>query len=485
MTDPAVHAFSAKKLNQCFKEGSLSAEKIAIHFLNRIQTIDPQVKAFLSVFEDVVEQARQLDKKRALGKPYGKFAGVPVSVKDLIHIRGKKTTCASKFLENYTAPFNATVIDYLQREDALLIGKVNLDEFGMGALGKNSAFQVTCNPWNIDYFAGGSSSGSAASVAARMCPLSLGSDTGGSIRLPASFCGVYGFKPSYGSVSRYGLVSFASSLEQIGFLSHSAEDLKMFFSCINQKCSFDAQWRKIEEKPMALHLKDVSIGWTPALLESSGPTVSKTIHKAKTQLEQAGAKFVPLSCSLDAWKNALLAYHVICSSEASTNLARFDGIRFGNRITRPSFWDTISVTRSTQLGQEVKSRILTGTYYLSAMQHKSYYRAALEEVQFLKRLYRDLFNQVDLILMPASSCTAIPIGTQLSCTEQHLLDIYTCPANLAGLASLSFPVAICDDGLPMGCQLLAPQGKDYSVLELASQINSLFTVPAPTLDFVK
>jgi aspartyl-tRNA(Asn)/glutamyl-tRNA(Gln) amidotransferase subunit A len=372
------HTLSATEVRNAFVQGQVKAVAIAEHFLKRIDAHDPQLKAFLHVLKDrALEKAERLDHRRAHNKPLGKLAGVPVAIKDNTHIAGEITTCGSKFLTNYKAPFDATAVRLMEEQDALLIGKTNLDEFAMGSSTENSAFFHTHNPWNVKCVPGGSSGGSAAAVAGRLALLGTGSDTGGSIRQPAAYTGIVGFKPTYGRVSRFGLVAFGSSLDQIGPFATTVADAALMMETIGHPCAWDATSLDLPAENYALKqdLKDTTFGIPFKLLEKLPPETKKNFDAAVDTMKQLGAKIVDVN--LDLIKHSISVYYILATAEASTNLARFDGIRYGVRAKEAKTLDEVyTFSRRNGFGEEVKRRIMLGTYVLSAGYQDAFYKKA-------------------------------------------------------------------------------------------------------------
>ncbi|MBS0620794.1 MAG: Asp-tRNA(Asn)/Glu-tRNA(Gln) amidotransferase subunit GatA [Verrucomicrobia bacterium] len=466
-----MYRLSAHALNALFVKGEISAEEIASSTLNRIAKYDPKVGAFLHLLSDrVMEKARQIDQKRKEGKPLGKLAGVPIAIKDNIHIQGELTTCGSRFLENYRAPFAATATRLLEEEDALLIGKTNLDEFAMGSSTENSAYHLTKNPWQLSCSPGGSSGGSAAAVAARFCPIALGSDTGGSVRQPAAFCGIVGYKPTYGRVSRYGLVAFASSLDQIGPLTHSVRDTALVMEVLGTPCAQDAtsihlaQEKYLEkiEKP----IRGMKIGIPWHFLEQLEEPCKKVFLKGIEVLKGEGAEIVDVD--LDLLKYAIAVYYILATAEASTNLARFDGIRYGKRSVRAATLEEIyDFSKQEGFGPEVKKRILLGTYVLSSGFQDAYYKKAQKVRALLIQKFNAAFEKCDLVCMPTSPTTTFPLGSIQDPVQMYLQDIFTVGANLAGIPAISTPCGWSEENLPYGIQFLGPKMHDGAVLQCA------------------
>lgn len=466
-----MYRLSAHALHDLFCKGEVSAETIAEYTLKRIARHDPSIGAFLSVLSDrVLEKARHLDQKRKAGKPLGKLAGVPVAIKDNIHIEGELTTCASKFLQNYRAVFDATVVKHLEEADALLIGKTNLDEFAMGSSTENSAYQLTKNPWDLACSPGGSSGGSAAAVAARLCPIALGSDTGGSIRQPASFCGITGFKPTYGRVSRYGLVAFASSLDQIGPFTHNVADTALAMEVLGRHCPCDST--SLEVKPEEYHKKMLgeirgsTIGVPWHFLDKLHDGAKEAFQKAIETYKELGAQIVDID--LDLLKYSIAVYYILATAEASTNLARFDGVRYGKRSSRAATLEEVyDFSKQEGFGPEVKKRILLGTYVLSSGFQDAYYKKAQKVRALIIEKFKTAFQKCQVIAMPTAPMTTFPVGAIQDPLQMYLQDIFTIAANLAGLPAISIPCGFSHNNLPLGLQLLAPQMQDAKVLQFA------------------
>ncbi len=453
-----MYRLSAHALRELFCKGEVSAETIAETTLKRIARHNPAVGAFLSLFsERMLNQARQLDQKRKSGKPLGKLAGVPIAIKDNIHVRGEMTTCASKFLQNYRAVYDATATKLLEEEDALLIGKTNLDEFAMGSSTENSAYHLTKNPWSLECSPGGSSGGSAAAVAARFCPIALGSDTGGSIRQPASFCGIVGFKPTYGRVSRYGLVAFASSLDQIGPLTNNVTDAALTMEVLGRHCPHDST--SIPKGPEALthsmhaDIKGATIGVPWDFLGELESDVKENFKQTIETYKSLGAKIVDIN--LDTLKYSVAVYYILATAEASTNLARFDGVRYGKRSPRAATLEEVyDFSRQEGFGPEVKKRILLGTYVLSSGFQDAYYKKAQKVRTLMINQFKEAFEKCQVIALPSCPTTTFPIGAIQDPLKMYLQDIFTIGANLAGLPSISVPAGFSQDNLPLGLQLL-------------------------------
>lgn len=465
------YTFSAFELQALFIKKEISATEIAEQTLARIGAHDSQVGAFLSVFsERVLSKARQLDEKRAHKKHLGRLAGVPIALKDNLHVHGELTTCGSKFLANYRAVFSATVTRLIEEEDALLIGKTNLDEFAMGSSTENSAYQTTKNPWNLKCSPGGSSGGSAACVAARFCPIAFGSDTGGSIRQPASFTGIVGFKPSYGRVSRFGLVAFGSSLDQIGPFTTNVKDAALVLEVVGKHCPHDPTSLSIPkehlldkiEKP----IQGMKIGIAKGTMEALSKEVRDNFKQALDIFKELGCIIVEID--LDLLKSSIAVYYILATAEASTNLARFDGVRYGVRSPRAKTVEEIfDLSRTEGFGAEVKRRILLGTYVLSSGYQDAYYRKAQKVRTLMIESFKKAFEVCDVIASPTSPSSAFELEAIQDPLTMYLQDIYTIPANLAGLPAISIPSGFCPEGKPLGLHLTAPRLEDIKALHTA------------------
>lgn len=466
-----MHTLSAIELHNKFIKNEITAEKIVSFYLDRIAKQDSQVHAFLSVFnEKALKKAQELDAKQSRGDKLGKLAGLPIALKDNIHVKGEISTCGSKFLANYRAPFDATVVRLLEAEDAIFIGKTNMDEFAMGSSTENSAFQITHNPWNLKCIPGGSSGGSAAAVAARFTPLALGSDTGGSVRQPASLCGVVGFKPTYGRVSRYGLVAYGSSLDQIGALATTVSDAALIMEVMGQHCEKDSTsiQKPAEEyiKQFKTSLKGIKIGVPWQFLEGLKEESKQLFSRSIEEIKQLGAEIVDVN--LSSLTNTVAVYYILATAEASTNLARFDGIRYGKRSAEAKTLDEVyDLSKEEGFGAEVKRRILLGTYVLSAGYQDAYYKKAQKVRTLIIQQYKEAFQKCDLIATPVSPFPAFEIGAIKDPLQMYLADIYTLSINLAGLPAVSVPNGFTQDGKPNGLQLIGPQLHDVQVLSAA------------------
>ncbi len=470
---------SAAAMLEAQQQGQISAEELVSAHLAHIRDRDTEIGAFLEIFgDDALAQAREVDRKRAAGALLGPLAGLPVAIKDNICVQGHHTTCGSRILEDFIAPYSATVIERLRESDAIIIGKTNLDEFAMGSSTEFSALRRTRNPVNLDCVPGGSSGGSAAAVAAGMVPLALGSSTGGSIRQPASFCGIVGMKPTYGRVSRYGLVAYGSSLDQIGPMATDVDGTARLMQVIG---GFDSRDATSAREDMGDCLSDLNhapnaprIGlvreWQHGEIQ---PEVRAAEEHLIARLREAGAQFVEIS--LPHTEYAIPAYYLVATAEASANLARFDGVRYGKRTERAgSLRDMYVRTRSEGFGPEVKRRILLGTYCLSSGYYEGFYLNAQKVRTKIVQDFQAAFGQVDAILSPTTPNPAFRFGEKTDDpVTMYMQDIYTVMANLAGLPAISIPVGNSREGLPLGCQFMAAHFGDAPMLRLARWAESL------------
>ena len=482
-----MYHHSAHQLHEMFIKGETSATDITKAALRRIETHDAKIGSFLSTLpERALAKAKSLDQKRAEKKPLGKLAGVPMALKDNIHLLGEKTTCASKFLSNYKAVFDATATRYLEEEDAIIIGKTNMDEFAMGSSTENSAFYPTKNPWDLVCTPGGSSGGSAAAVAARLCPVSFGSDTGGSIRQPAAFCGIVGFKPTYGRVSRNGLVAFGSSLDQIGPFTTTVADAALIMEVIGKPCNKDSTSIPVPPENYTAKLehplKGTTIGVPWKFLEGLEKEPRQNFEQALDVFKAEGCHIVDVD--LDILKYSIAIYYILATAEASTNLARFDGIRFGTRSSKATNLEEIfDFSRQEGFGPEVKRRIMLGTYVLSSGYQDAYYRKAQKVRTLIIQQYKKAFAKCQMIATPTSPFSAFEMGQFQDPLQMYLQDIYTVPANMAGLPAISVPSGFCQKNRPMALHLTGPMLHDGDVLRFAHQfeMKTHYTKKIPSL----
>jgi len=473
-----MYNLSAIEIREQFLRGERSALSIARYYLERIARFEAQIGAFLEVHDkQLLSRAEQLDQKRHTHQPLGKLAAIPIAIKDNILVKGEITTCGSKCLAHYRAPYQSTVVNLLLAEDAMIIGKTNMDEFAMGSSTEHSAFQKTYNPWNLTCTPGGSSGGSAAAVAARFCPVALGSDTGGSVRLPGAFCGVVGFKPTYGRISRYGLVAYASSLDQIGPLATCTADAALLMEVIGRHCDKDSTSLPEEPEEYLNHFKHsiegMKIGVPWQFLEGLADEPRQRFEEAIEKMKQQGADL--LEVDLSVLKYAIAVYYILATAEASTNLARFDGIRYGHRSPRAKTLDEVyDFSKEEGFGPEVKRRIMLGTFVLSAGYQDAYYRKAQKVRTLILESYKQAFNQCDLIASPVSPFAAFEIGSIQDPVQMYLEDIYTVSVNLAGLPAISLPNCLTKEGKPLGLQLMGAQKQDRLVLNAAHVLEKIF-----------
>ncbi len=455
-----------KETHKGLKEKKFSAVEVAKSYLKRIKSEDKKISAFLNVVEDLaMEQAKRIDEKISKGGKISVLSGVPAAIKDNIQVEGVKSTCASKILENYVSVYDATCIKKLKEQGIVILGKTNLDEFAMGASTENSGFFPTKNPKDLKRVPGGSSGGSAAAVASDMACYALGSDTGGSIRQPASFCGVVGLKPTYGAVSRYGLVAFASSLDQIGPITKSVEDAQIVFDAISGKDPMDST--SVDFKNSKFKDSNLRIGMPKEyFVKGLNKDVEKIIKGAVKKYEDLGAKVIEIS--LPHTNQAIPVYYLICTSEASSNLARYDGIKYG--LSKSSDRELIDVylnTREQGFGDEVKRRIMLGTYSLSAGYYDAYYLKAQKIRALIMDDFKKAFEKVDVIFSPVAPSPAFKLKEKTSDPLQmYLEDIFTAPVNLAGLPAISIPAGNAGK-LPVGLQIVGNYFEENKIFETA------------------
>jgi aspartyl-tRNA(Asn)/glutamyl-tRNA(Gln) amidotransferase subunit A len=464
---------SIRELHQQLVGKQRSAVEIAQEALDRIQALEPKLHSFLQVTTDyALKQAAQVDAKIAAGEEIGLLAGIPIGIKDNICTQGIPTTCASRILENFVPPYEATVTQKLMAAGTVMVGKTNLDEFAMGGSTETSAFQLTANPWDLSRVPGGSSGGSAAAVSAGECVVSLGSDTGGSIRQPASFCGIVGLKPTYGLVSRYGLVAFASSLDQIGPFARSVEDSAILLGAIAGYDPKDSTSLKVDipdyTQYLTPDLKGKKVGVIQETFgEGLSPDVEKAVRGAISQLKDLGAEIVEISCP--RFRYGIAAYYIIAPSEASANLARYDGVKYGKRVEdAENLMEMYTRTRAEGFGPEVKRRIMIGTYALSAGYYDAYYLKAQKVRTLIKRDFEAAFGKVDVLVSPTAPTTAFKAGDKTADPlSMYLIDLMTIPVNLAGLPGMSLPCGFDKDGMPIGLQIIGNALREDQVFQVA------------------
>ena len=464
---------TAASLSEKLRKKECSAVEITRSVLEQIEKTEDKIGSFVTVCEEqALKKAEEVDRKIAAGEALSSLAGIPIGVKDNICTKDVLTTCSSKMLYNFVPPYDATVVSRLKQADAVIIGKCNMDEFAMGSSCETSYIKKTKNPWDPAYVPGGSSGGSAACVSAGEAVLSLGSDTGGSIRLPASYCGVVGLKPTYGSVSRYGLVAFASSLDQIGPLGRSVEDVANLYEVICGRDPMDATSAAREYGAFAQKInrsvKGLRIG-IPKEYFGDGvePEIKAAVLESVDRLVKEGAQTV--SISLPSTDYALSAYYIISSAEASSNLARFDGVKYGYRAKDfTNLIDMYEKTRSEGFGDEVKRRIMLGTFVLSSGFYDAYYKRAKQMQQKIAQEYAEAFSQCDIILTPTSPSTAFRMGERTDDPlKMYAADICTVTVNIAGLPAISVPCATVSNGLPVGMQMIGPKFSEQMLFDAA------------------
>lgn len=447
----------------------LTSEEIINAYKERIENKETEVQAFITTtLEDAEKEAKKIDSNPRKGK----LAGIPIGIKDNLCTNGVKTTCASKMLENFIAPYDATVVEKLKEEQIISLGKLNMDEFAMGSSTENSAIKITHNPWDLNKVPGGSSGGSAAAVAADLVPWALGSDTGGSIREPASFCGVVGLKPTYGLVSRYGLVAFASSLDQVGPITKDVKDCAMLLNVIaghDEKDSTSYNKEKVDyTSSLKNDVRGLKIGVPKEFFgEGINGEVKAKLEEAIEIYKKMGA--IVEECSLDVSKYALATYYIIACAEASSNLGRFDGIRYGYRAKDyKDLNDLFRKSRSEGFGPEVKRRIILGTYVLSSGYYDAYYKKAQQVRTFVRKEFEKNFEKYDVLLTPVVPTTAFDIGSKTSNPlEMYLADICTVSINVAGVPAISVPCGVDKQGMPIGMQLIGNKFQEETILNAA------------------
>ena len=468
ITNLTVHELQEKLAKQ-----ELTSEEIVQAYVDRINDKEKDVKAFVTTLcDEALKEAKEIDEKRKKGEKLSSLAGIPIGIKDNMCTKGAKTTCSSRMLENFVAPYNATVVEKLNEENVIDLGKLNMDEFAMGASTEYSYFKKTCNPWNLRTVPGGSSGGSAAAVAANLVPWALGSDTGGSIRQPSSFCGVVGLKPTYGLVSRYGLVAFASSLDQIGPITKDVRDSAILLNIIAGHDERDTTSYNMPKKDYTKALKNDVKGLKIGIpKEYFGEGINEEV---KAKLEEAIETYKKLGAeveefSLDIAQYALATYYIIACAEASSNLGRFDGIRYGYRTENyTNLKELYKNSRSEGFGPEVKRRIILGTYVLSSGYYDAYYKKAQQVRTLVKKEFDKAFEKYDVLLTPTSPTVAFEMGTRSeNPLEMYLADICTVSVNIAGLPGISIPCGVNGDNMPIGMQLIGNKFEEEKILNAA------------------
>jgi len=468
-----LYSLTLTEVAKKIKNKEVSIKEVLDDIYSRIDAVEPKVDAYITLTKDLAyKRAEELQKKLDNGEDIGPLGGVPIAIKDNISTNGVRTTCASRMLENYTPIYDATVIKDLEDAGAIMIGKTNMDEFAMGSSTETSYIKDTKNPWDLSRVPGGSSGGSAAAVSSRMAFAALGSDTGGSIRQPASYCSVVGLKPTYGLVSRYGLIAFASSLDQIGPFARTVEDATVMLNVIAGHDKMDTTSMNIEKKDYTKALindmkgKVVGIP-TDFITEGITPDVKEAYEKAIETMKKAGAKIKEIK--LEYAKYSLATYYIIATAEASSNLGRYDGIRYGYRTKEFSNLEELYVKSRTEgFGPEVKRRIMLGTYVLSSGYYDAYYKRGQQVRTLIAENFRKAFETCDVIMIPTSPNTPFKFGAHdASPLEMYLEDIYTVPVNIAGLPGISIPGGFDHNGLPIGIQFIANAFDEMNLLQAA------------------
>ena len=462
----------AHVLHDMLVNKEITSVELTQDVLSRIDEVEGDVEAYLTITRaEALAQAEAVDKKIAAGEKISFLEGIPGAIKDNICTKGVKTTCASKILEHFVPPYDATVITKIKEENPVILGKVNMDEFAMGGSTENSAYHVTHNPWNLDCVPGGSSGGSAAAVAAGTAIWALGSDTGGSIRQPASFCGVVGMKPTYGRVSRYGLVAYASSLDQIGPLTRDVTDCAHLLNIIAGHDEMDSTSSAAEvpdyTKSLVEDVKSLKIGLPKEyFVEGMDPEVEQAVRTAIKKYEELGAEVVEIS--LPHTEYAISTYYLIAPAEAATNLERYDGVSYGERVDGEDLVQMMTNTRDEKFGEEVKRRIMIGNYALSAGYYDAYYLKALKVRTLVQQDYTEAFKKVDVIMAPTAPTPAFKIGEMIADPLQmYLQDVCTVPLNLAGLPGISIPCGKSSKGLPIGLQIIGKPLAEETLIRTA------------------
>jgi aspartyl-tRNA(Asn)/glutamyl-tRNA(Gln) amidotransferase subunit A len=470
-----MDSLSASQLRDGIAAGKVSSLEVTKAVLERIGRLEPIIGAYISTFEDqALKAAADVDRRVAAGESVGRLGGVPVAIKDNMCATFGATTCASKILENFHAPYNATVVERLLAADAIIVGKANMDEFAMGSSTENSGLKRTVNPWDTARVPGGSSGGPCAAVAARLCFAALGSDTGGSIRQPASFCGVVGLKPTYGRVSRYGLVAYGSSLDQIGPITRTVADAALMMNVIAGHDPADSTSVDETMAPVCDYAEKLDepvdglrIAIVPQFAAGAEESVQKALNEAVDVYTRLGAEIIEVD--MPHLDYAIAAYYVIATAEASSNLARYDGVHYGHRTANPQdYVEVYTKSRAEAFGEEVKRRIMLGTYALSSGYYDAYYLKALKVRNLIRSDFTSAFEKCDCDMMPVAPTTAFKIGEKTDDPlKMYLSDMYTIAANLVGIPGISIPAGFDENGLPIGLQILAPPFAEERLLRIA------------------
>lgn len=477
---------SLSEISSEVRNKKISAVEVARFFQKRIETIDQKLNSYVILNDKLLKDAEAIDQKVARGEDPGLLAGVPFGIKDMFCTKGLRTTAGSKILENFIPPYDATVVARLKNQGATVLGKLNQDEFAMGSSNETSYFGACRNPWNLDYVPGGSSGGSAAAQAARLAAATIGTDTGGSIRQPASFCGIVGVKPTYGRISRYGIVAYASSLDQAGPMVSSVADAALTLEVMCGQDGRDgttaAKVVPPFSKDLSANMKGVKVGLVKEFTSVGGlsPDVQKTVDEAISNLKSAGADIVEVSIPLAS--SAIPIYYLVAASEASSNLARYDGVKYGYRahfetLSSVSLDDFYCATRGEGFGNEVKRRIVIGTYCLSSGYYDAYYNKACQVRRLLRDQYVAAFKKCDVLLSPVSATPAFKIGDRISDPlAMYLNDVFTVSTNLAGLPGMSVPFGRSQEGLPIGIQLTAAHFEEQKMLNVGLALENASSV---------
>jgi aspartyl-tRNA(Asn)/glutamyl-tRNA(Gln) amidotransferase subunit A len=483
----AYHTLTITEARAALDAGEITSVDLTQALLKRLSTLEPQVQAFLSITEEqAIEQARAADARRTTTGTHSPLLGIPLGIKDVICTQGVRTTCGSRMLETFVPPYDATVMTRLYAAGAVMVGKTNCDEFAMGSSNENSAFYPTRNPWDLERVPGGSSGGSAAAVAASEVPGTLGTDTGGSIRQPASLCGISGLKPTYGRVSRYGLIAYASSLDQIGPLAWTVADIALLLQVIAGQDPNDSTSvpHAVPDYTAAMtgDIRGVRVGVPEEyFVAGMDQEVEHKTREAIATLQDLGAEIIPVSLPYTPY--ALPCYYLIATAEASSNLNRYDGVRYGFRASADTMWDQIEETRGQAFGAEVRRRIMLGTYALSAGYYDAYYRRAQQVRTLIRRDFTTVFAQVDIVATPTSPTVAFRMGDKIDDPlSMYLSDIFTLTVNLAGVPGLSIPCGLSNN-LPVGLQLIGKPFDEETLLRVgdAYQRTTSWHKQRPTL----
>jgi aspartyl-tRNA(Asn)/glutamyl-tRNA(Gln) amidotransferase subunit A len=475
-----------RQLAEALNKKELSSVDLTKAYLAQINKLEPTINSYIKVTADVALQAaEQSDKRRQEGSVLGILDGIPMALKDIFCTKGVTTTCASKILENFIPPYNATSWQKLEDAGAVLLGKCNMDEFAMGSSTENSAFGITKNPYDTQRIPGGSSGGSAAALAARMAAYTLGTDTGGSVRQPASYCGVVGLKPTYGRISRFGVIPYASSLDQVGIFALDIQDCALILENIAGQDSYDST---SAPQPVGAYqaacqkdVKGLKIGLPQEYLaEGIDSAIIEKVYDAAEKLQKLGAEIIPVS--LPHTKYALPAYYILATAEASSNLARYDGVRYGLRVEKDNIQDTFTATRSAGFGKEVKTRIMLGTYALSSGYYDAYYNKTLQARTLIKGDYDQVFTSVQALLTPTAPSTAFKLGEKTADPlAMYMTDVCTVPVNLAGLPGLTVPYTMHND-MPLGLQLIGPAFGEENLFTIGQALENIAgKLPMPKL----